>query len=72
MKRLTNKAAELEAVVAIVRVTGTVVVEDVKLTLAGLKVQLLFDGRFEHIDGVSVVEPVKPACAVKVRVVDPD
>jgi hypothetical protein len=64
--------AELEAVVVIVRVTGTVVVEDVKVTLAGLKLQLLFTGRFEHIDGESVAEPVKPFCAANVRVVDPD
>jgi len=64
--------AELEAAVVIVRVTGTVVVEDVKVTLPGLKLQLLLDGKFEHIDGESVAEPVNPFCAANVRVVDPD
>jgi hypothetical protein len=49
-----------------------VVVEDVKVTLAGLKLHLLSEGKFEHIDGKSVAEPVKPFCAVNVRVVDPD
>jgi len=70
--RPANGMAELEAVVVIVRVTGTVVVEDVKVTLPGLKLQLLFAGRFEHIDGESVAEPVNPFCAANVRVVDPD
>jgi len=72
MKRLANGATELEAVVVIVRATGTVVVEDVKLTLAGLKLQAVFGGKLEHIDGESVAEPVKVFCAANVSVVDPD
>lgn len=54
-----------------VRVTGTLV-EDVNATVAGLKLQLLFGGKFEHIVGVRVADPVKPFCAANVRVVDPD
>ncbi len=72
VRRCTEDARELVAVVAIVKVTGTVVVEDVRVTLAGLKLQLLFGGKFEHIDAESVAEPVKPFCATNVRVVDPD
>ena len=59
--RLTNEVVEPEAVVVTVRVTGTVVVEEVKLMLAGLKLQALPAGKLEHIDGVSVVDPVNPA-----------
>jgi hypothetical protein len=72
LNRLRNVIAGLEAVVVIVRVTAVLVMEDVKVTLAGLKLQLLFDGKFEHIDGESVAEPVKPFCAMNVRIVDPD
>ena len=56
----------------IVRFTGTVIVEAVKLMLVGLKLHALSGGRLPHIDGVSVVEPVKPACAANVSIVDPD
>jgi hypothetical protein len=62
----------LGAVVAIVRVTGTVVVEDVRLTIEGLKLQVLPNGKLEHIDGDSAAEPVKPFCPANVSVVDPD
>jgi ribosomal protein L24 len=62
----------LGAVVVNVRVTGTVVVEGVNVTVVGLKAQLLSGGRFEHMDGERVVEPVKPLDAVNVSVVDPD
>jgi len=46
------------AVVVIVRVTGTVVVDEVNVTVEGLKLQLLSDRRLEHIDGKSMAEPV--------------
>ena len=68
----TSGALELDAVVEIVSVIGTVVMDDVKAIVAGLKLQVVSEGRFEHIDGESVAEPVKPFCAVNVRVVDPD
>jgi hypothetical protein len=42
---LPTGTTEVEAVVAIVRVTGTVVVEDVKSTLVGLKLQALSGGK---------------------------
>jgi hypothetical protein len=57
---LVDGTAELEALVAMVRVTGTVVFDEVKLTLVGLKLQLLCGGRDEHIDGDKVAEPVNP------------
>src|SRR5215470_9902111 len=63
---------ELGAVVETVRVTSTVVVEDVKLTVEGLKLQLLCGGRLEHIEGDRAAEPVNPLWAVNVSVVDPD
>jgi hypothetical protein len=59
-------------VVVIVRVTGTVVVDDVNSTLAALKLQALSNGKPEQIDGESVPKPVNPFCAANVRVVDPD
>ena len=62
----------LAAVVVIIRFTGTVVVEEVNVTVAGLKAQLPFGGKFEHIEDKSETEPEKPFCALKVRVVDPD
>jgi len=62
----------LDAVVEMVSVTGIVVVEDVKAMVAGLKLHAASEGRFEHIDGESVAEPVRPFSAVNVRVVDPD
>ena len=70
--RRASGALELDAVVEMVSVIGTVVVDDVKAMVAGLKLHAVSAGRFEHIDGESVVEPVKPFCAVKVRIVDPD
>ena len=53
------EAREVPAVVAIVRVTGTVV-DEVSATVVGLKLQLLSVGKFEHIAGERVAEPVKP------------
>jgi hypothetical protein len=53
-------------------VTGTVVAEEVKATIDGLKLQALSDGKLEHIDEVRSAEPVSPFCAEKVSVVDPD
>jgi hypothetical protein len=58
--------------VVIVSVTGAVDAEGVNVTVAGLKMQMLFGGRFEHIDGERVTEPVKPFFAANVSVVDPD
>ena len=72
VRRRADGTRELGAVVATVRVTSTVVVEEVKLTVDGLKLQLLSDGKLEHIEGVRAAEPVKPFCAVNVSVVDPD
>jgi|HubBroStandDraft_5_1064220.scaffolds.fasta_scaffold205192_1 hypothetical protein len=65
-------AEELGAVVVIVSVIGTAVVEEVKVTDAGLKLQVLFGGKFEHMVGERSVEPVKPFAAVKVSVANPD
>ena len=53
-------------------VTVKVVVDDVKATVEGVKLQLLFGGMFAQIDGERVPLPVKAFCAVKVRVADPD
>jgi hypothetical protein len=47
-------------------------VEDVNATEPGLKPQVLCGGKYKHIEGVRAVDPVKPFCAVKVNVVDPD
>lgn len=55
-----------------VRVTGTVVVDEFRVTVAGLKLQLLSGGKFEHIDGESVAEPVNPPCPLNVSIVEPD
>jgi len=44
----------------IVRVTGTVVVDDVNVTIAGLKVQMLSGGKLEHVEEERVVEPDSP------------
>ena len=63
---------ELGAVVVMVSVTGTLVAEEVSATEPGLNVQLLSEGRLEHIVAESVAEPVKPFWAVNVNVVDPD
>ena len=67
-----DDTADPDAVVVIVRVTGTVVVDDVKVTVEGLKLQVLYGGKFEHIEGERVPVPVKPFCVENVRVVDPD
>ena len=48
------------------------VVDEVKATVDGLKLQLLSDGKFEHMEDERVAEPVRPFCAVKVSMVDPD
>lgn len=69
---LQKKELALGPLVVIVNVTGTLVTLEVKVTLAGLKLQVLFGGRFEHIAGESVVDPVSPFCDVKVKVVEPD
>src|ERR1700722_6367747 len=55
-----DDTADPDAVVVIVRVTGTVVVDDVKVTVEGLKLQVLYGGKFEHIEGERVPVPVKP------------
>lgn len=68
----TNKRPVLAPFVETVNVTGTLVVEEVKATVVGLKLQVLCGGRYEQAVGESVPEPVKPFCAVKVKVVDPD
>ncbi len=72
VRRFAKDAWELGAVVVTVRVTGTLVVEEANVTVAGLKLQLLLGGKFEHIVGERVAEPVKPFCAANVSVVDPD
>jgi hypothetical protein len=72
MKRTRDGTRELGAVVAIVRVTGTVVVEEVKLTVEGLKLQVLSGGKLEHTEDDRAAEPVKLLCAANVSVVDPD
>lgn len=58
--------------VLIVRVTGTDVVVDVKVTVAGLKLQLLSGGRLKQSDAHSVADPVKSSCEVNVSGVEPD
>ena len=60
VRRFAKDAWELGAVVVTVRVTGTLVVEEANVTVAGLKLQLLLGGKFEHIVGERVAEPVKP------------
>jgi hypothetical protein len=67
-----NEARELEAMVVIVSVTGTLVMDEVKLTVEGLKLQALSGGKAEHVEEISVAEPVKPFFAANVRIVDPD
>lgn len=71
-KRCGDEAADPDPVVMIVKVTGTVVVDEVNVTVEGLKLQMLFGGKLEHIDDVSVPVPVKPFCAENVSTVDPD
>ena len=71
IKYRVDGVSKLGAVVFTVIVTG-VVVEEVKLTVAGLKLQLLSGGKFKHMDGESVAEPVRPFCSVNVSTVDPD
>ena len=70
--RRADDAVAPDPVVVIVRVTGIVVVDDVKVTVEGLKLQVLYGGKFEHIEGERVPMPVKPFCAENVRAVDPD
>lgn len=53
-------ARELAPVVLMVNVTGTVVVDDVKFTVVGLKLHVLCGGRFEHMAELRVVDPVNP------------
>ena len=55
-----------------VSLTVTLLVDEVKATVEGLKLQVLCGGKFAHKLGVRVVEPVKPVCAVKVSDVEPD
>lgn len=71
-KRHHDGPVELAAVVLIVNVTGTVVVDELNATVDGLKLQVLCGGRFVHMDGMSVADPVMPFCAVNVSVVEPD
>ena len=70
--RLAGEAAGVGAVVLMVSVTGTVVALDVKLTVLGVNVHVLSYGRFEQAEVESMAEPVNPAAAWKVSVVDPD
>ena len=53
-------------------VTGTLVTDEVNVTVAGMKLQLLFGGRLMQIEGDKEPDPVNPFCAVNVRVVVPD
>jgi hypothetical protein len=62
----------LGAVVVTVMVTGTVVVDEVNVTVDGLKLQVVSDGRLLHAADVRVADPVMPFCAVNVSVVGPD
>ena len=71
-KRRAKGPRPLAAWVLTVSVTGTVVIDDVKATVEGLKLQALSEGRCEHKLGVSAVEPAKPFCAVNVSIVEPD
>lgn len=71
-RRPAHEARALAAVVVTMRVTGTLVMDDVKLKAEGLKLQALSAGRPEHVEGESVAEPVRPFFAVNVRIVDPD
>jgi hypothetical protein len=59
-RRPSRTPGDPDPVVVIVRVTGTVVVDAVKVTVEGLKLQLLFGGKFEHTDGERVAVPVRP------------
>ena len=70
--RYLAELVELGAVVVIVRVTGTLVVLPVNVTVLWLKLHVDPVGRLEQIDGDSVPEPVNPFSAVNVRVVEPD
>jgi hypothetical protein len=65
-------ANELRAAVVTVRVTGTVVVEEVNATALGLKLQELWGGKPEQVDDDNVAEPVNPFCAANVSTVLPD
>lgn len=51
---------ELDPVVVMVNVTGTLVVDGVKFTVAGLKLQVLCGGKFVHMAELRVVDPVNP------------
>jgi hypothetical protein len=62
----------LGAVVLMVKVTGTFMVEELSVTVEVLKVQVLLGGKFEHNEDESAAEPVNPFCAVNMRIVDPD
>jgi hypothetical protein len=72
VRRGAGLIEELWAVVAIVSVTGTVVIAEVNVTVLGLKLQMLFGGSDEHMEAERVAEPVKPFCELNVSAVDPD
>jgi hypothetical protein len=65
-------AFESGAVVEMVSVTGTVVVDELKVTFAGLKLQVLSGGKPMHNSGESGKVPAKPFWAEKVNVVVAD
>jgi hypothetical protein len=71
-KRRPEGVKPLAAWVLTVNVTGTVVADEVKANVEGLNVHVLSGGKFVHRLAVNAAEPVKPLCAVNVRVVDPD
>jgi hypothetical protein len=61
-----------EAVVEIVTVMGTLVVDAVKVRFAGEKLQLLLGGKYKQFADDRVTDPVRPFCGAKVSRVDPD
>ena len=71
-ERSEDDTCDVGAVVVMVRITGTAELVGPRFTVDGLKLQELPGGRFEQIEGPKEAEPVKPFCAVNVRVVEPD
>ena len=51
---------------------GTAAAVPLKLTLAGLNVQVLSSGRFEHAEEESMAEPLNPVADWNMSVVEPD
>lgn len=65
-------AAEPVALVVTVSVTGTLLVEELNVTLEGLKLQLLSGGKPRQIEGDSAKLSVRPFWGANVSVVEPD